>query len=245
MTGKRQNYHPGTVILILFIAFIFLNCEKKEDSTTIIRQEIKISKGSITEEKIEKYEIPDPNKWQTAYPGSWKIEDGVMSGGGSGDIWTVERYGNFALECEFKISPKGNSGIFFRIGDIKNPVQTGIEMQVIDTPGYFGVPLPEENSKHVCGAMYDLLEPMTNVERPAGEWNHVKITCKDNLIDVILNGAHIIHMDVDKWTTPHKNPDGTVNKFDKALIDFPREGHIGFQDHGDPVWYRNVSIKVL
>ena len=53
------------------------------------------------------------------------------------------------------------------------------------------------------------------------------------------------HVDVDEWTTPRMNPDGTENKFEKALKDFPRNGYIGFQDHGDPVWYRNVRIKEL
>jgi len=244
MKRSGQNLCSEISVLLLMGVCVFLGCEKKNDSTTFKREEIKVVEGKTTV-ITEEWEIPDIDTWYTASPGSWKMEDGVMSGGGNGDIWSVKRYGNFILECEFKISPEGNSGIFFRTGDLKDPVQTGIEMQVIDTVGYFGESMPEENSKHMCGAMYDLLEPSSIAEKTAGEWNQVAITCKDNLIEVVMNGIKIIEMDVDKWTTPHMNPDGTENKFNNALKDFPREGHIGFQDHGDPVWYRNVRIKEL
>ena len=81
--------------------------------------------------------------------------------------------------------------------------------------------------------------------KPIGEWNSVVITCKNSLVTIEMNGKKIVTADLDKWTTAHKNPDGTENKFDKALKDFPREGYIGFQDHGSPLWYRNVKLKKL
>ena len=52
-------------------------------------------------------------------------------------------------------------------------------------------------------------------------------------------------MHLDEWTEPNKNPDGTSNKFKTAYKDMPRSGHIGLQDHGDSVWYRNIRIKRL
>ena len=52
-------------------------------------------------------------------------------------------------------------------------------------------------------------------------------------------------MDLDQWTEPNKNPDGSKNKFAKPLKDFARKGYIGLQDHGRPVWYRNIKIKKL
>jgi hypothetical protein len=52
-------------------------------------------------------------------------------------------------------------------------------------------------------------------------------------------------MDLNRWTTPHMNPDGTPNKFETAYKDMPRVGHIGLQDHGHKCWFRNIKIKPL
>ena len=97
----------------------------------------------------------------------------------------------------------------------------------------------------MCGAIYDCLAPSKDMTKPAGEWNRYTITCMDNKIYVVYNGEQIIDMDLNLWSEPHKNPDGTRNKFRNAYIDMPREGHIGFQDHGQPVWFRNLKIKKL
>ena len=84
-----------------------------------------------------------------------------------------------------------------------------------------------------------------NAVKPAGQWNRMTITAKSSKICVVLNNQPILDIDLDDWTEPHKNPDGTKNKFGIAYKDLPREGWIGFQDHGFPVWYRNIKIKEL
>jgi len=181
------------------------------------------------------------NKWQNDDGGKpsagWGIEDGVLTRKvKAGMIWTKERFGDFILDLEFKT--EGNSGIFFRTDNPKDCVQTGIEMQVykrVDKPG-----------KHSCGAIYDALAPSKEMTKD-GQWNHVTITSKDNRIGIVLNGEQIIEMDLNRWTEPGKNPDpdGSKNKFRTALKDFKREGHIGFQDHGANVWFRNIRIRQL
>jgi hypothetical protein len=135
------------------------------------------------------------------------------------------------------VSPNANSGIFFRTGDLKDIVQTGMEVQVHETG--------DGNPRGVNGAIYDVLIPKKQNQTHAGEWNHYTITCRANRIFVVHNGEQIIDMDLNQWTEPHKNPDGTKNKFKTAYKDMPREGHIGFQDHGQPVWFRNLKIREL
>jgi len=96
----------------------------------------------------------DFSGWQNAggkapNPG-WVVEDGAMARTkGAGDIWTKDRFGNFALELEF--TTEGNSGIFIRTDNPRDCVQTGLEIQVLQPVAKPG--------KHSCGALYDAVAP--------------------------------------------------------------------------------------
>jgi len=174
--------------------------------------------------------------WMDAAGGDskWTTEGGTLNRqGGSGDIWTKARFGNFVLDLEFKTT--GNSGVFIRTDQPRNNVQTGIEIQV-DNPG--------GPDRHSVGAIYDLVAPTKNTAK-AGDWNHYVITAQGSRITVELNGETIATMDLDQWTEAGKNADGSPNKFKQALKDWKREGHIGLQDHGAQVSYRNIRIKPL
>jgi type 1 glutamine amidotransferase len=170
---------------------------------------------------------------------AWAVEDGVLTRKGGSDLWTQEQFGDFVLELEFKLDPQTNSGIFLRTADQKDCVQTGIEVQILDS---FGKDPPD---KHDCGAVYDCVAPAKNVVKKPGEWNHIVLTCQGPKIQIIMNGERIIDMDLDQWTEVAKNPDGTPNKFKTAYKDMPRAGYIGFQDHGKAVWFRNIRIQPL
>lgn len=177
--------------------------------------------------------------WQNAggqepRPG-WVVEDATLvRKDRGGDIWTKDRFGDFILDMEFQT--EGNSGIFIRTDNPRDNVQTGIEIQV-DRPA-------KAPGKHSVGAVYDCLAPSKEMTQ-AGQWNHVTITARGPRLTVVMNGEQIIDMDLDRWTTPKQNPDGTPNKFRTALRDFKREGHIGLQDHGAVVAYRNIRLKSL
>jgi len=170
-------------------------------------------------------------------PGSWIMKDGVLACKGKGNIWTKETFGDFVLDLEFKVDKGSNSGVFIRTGDIADFVQTGVEVQIHDTT--------DGTARGSCGAIYDCLAPSKSMARKPGEWNHYTITCKANKIYVVFNGKQIIDMDLNLWTEAYKNPDGTKNKFRTAYKDMPRVGHLGLQDHGDPVWFRNIKINPL
>lgn len=233
-------------IVISFITFItlFLFLILISFGTVLKQSSEKVSVNTLSKKEMQEgwkllFDGKTLDGWKLDKPGSWIVENGTMSRNGSGYIWTNEQYGDFILDLEFKISPKCNSGVFIRTADLKDPVQTGIEMQIMDSQ------LKKEPGKNDCGSIYDCLAPSTYAMKPAGEWNRVIITCKDNLISITMNDKKIINMDLNKWSEPNKNPDGVKNKFNKALKDFARAGYIGFQDHGFPVWFRNVKIKKL
>lgn len=177
--------------------------------------------------------------WQNSAGGSpgagWVIEDGALvRKDRAGDVWTKDRFGDFVLDLEFKT--EGNSGIFIRTDNPRDCVQTGIEIQVY---------LPAGNpSKNSCGAIYNCVAPSKEMSK-AGQWNQITIKALDNQLSVTMNGEQIAEMDLNRWTEPRKNPDGSKNKFRTALKDFKREGHIGLQEHGANVSYRNVRIKPL
>ena len=171
-------------------------------------------------------------------PGSWTMEDGVLTRKGGGSIWTKAAYGDFVLDLEFKVAAGTNSGVFFRTADITNPVQTGIEIQIHDSHG-------REPGTHSCGAVYDIQKPRVNSVRPAGEWNRMSIMAKRSKISIVMNDEQIIDIDLDEWTEANTNKDGTKNKFNTAYKDMARKGVFGFQDHGKPVWYRNIRVERL
>ncbi len=183
----------------------------------------------------------DLSGWQTAdgkpVTKGWVVKDGaIVRETPGGDIWTKDRYGDFVLNLEFKTT--GNSGVFVRTDDPKDNVQTGIEIQV-DIPRGTGKP-----GKHDVGAIYDLVPP-TKKNAKKDDWNKLEITARGNMLTVDLNGEQIAEMDLDRWTEAGKNPDGTKNKYRTALKDFKREGHVGLQDHGAVVMFRNIRIKEL
>ena len=84
----------------------------------------------------------DLTGWQTT--GNWVVgEDGTVSiqprPGESGwtrydaYLTTARKYKNFVLDLEFKFAPQDNSGVFFHVGDLKDHVSRGIEVQIPDT----------------------------------------------------------------------------------------------------------------
>ena len=155
-------------------------------------------------------------------------------------VWTEERYGDFILELDFKVVEGTNSGVFFRTADLQDPVYTGLEVQIANS---YGQQATSRNRS--AGAVYDLMAPTKNAINPPGEWNSYRLTCAGSRVKVMLNGQHVVDMDLAQWRVANQNPDGSWNKFPTPGAAFAREGHIGLQDHGQPVWYRNIRVKRL
>ena len=185
------------------------------------------------------------NGWMTSsqQPSKTPVEDGAINPHKCGGYMMVHEkmWEDFILSLDFKISKGCNSGIFVRTYSLtprpgKDVGFNGIEIAIDDTTsaGY-----------HDTSAIYDLVKPMKNAMKPAGEWNHVEIACNKNIVVVVLNGEKVTRMDLDEFKEQYKRPDGTPHKFDIAFKDHPRKGYIGFQDHGSPCWFKNVKLKPL
>lgn len=139
-------------------------------------------------------------------------------------------FGDFELHIEFKLGPKANSGVFFR-SDPKDPVQGGMEIQVLEDHG-------SPPSTQGSGSLYDVATPTWNLARPAGEWNSYDITVRGSHLVVVMNGWKVLDLDLARLTMP-------IGKFNTPLAEMPREGHLILQDHGGEVVFRNLRVRRL
>lgn len=192
--------------------------------------------------------------WQLLFDGetlaNWKnndgkpiaegvIQDGTINTHGVGGYILVydQEFNDFELSCDVKMSQgECNSGVFVRIGDLADPVFTGIEVQVYSPPG---------TSLHDFGAIYDLVPPAMIATREPGEWNNLLVRCEGPLISSFVNGQLVAEMNCDEFDQPGLRPDGTAHKFGRAIKDFARSGYVGFQDHGNDVWFKNIKLREL
>lgn len=189
----------------------------------------------------------------TLHHNKWIVEDGAIRtclfGGYAkyvppGHLYTAKEYENYVLKLDFKVpaAPKGtHSGIILRVGGKpRDDEAAGLEINI-----YGSQPKP---SFYSTGSFrHDIRLPAKEMLKKDGDWNAFVITVNKNKLAVELNGEKINELDLDEWDVAGKRPDGTAHKLTKmALKDLPRTGAIGFRDdHGSPVWYKNVKLKVL
>ena len=99
----------------------------------------------------------------------WAAEDGVLrytppKEGGGNDLYTEKEYSNFILELEWKIAPRGNSGVKYRM-QWYGKSYLGPEYQMLDnTRRAKDSPL---NKGNATGALYDLVKPTKNAMKPS------------------------------------------------------------------------------
>ena len=163
---------------------------------------------------------------------------------GMGYIWTKADYADFELTLAYKLSPGANSGVFYRT-DKSNPVQAGFEIQLMDNEGFQKKANRTLPPRKQNGSFYDGVAAPKDFSKPVGQWNTFRLLCKGPRVTCHINGGQCFSVNVDDWTTPGKNPDASTNKFKKALKDFPRKGRIGFQNHGQVVWFKDIKIQTL
>lgn len=171
----------------------------------------------------------------------WVAQDGALTRtGAGGDIITTDQFKNFELSIDWKIEPGGNSGIFYRASEENDEIYwNAVEMQVLDDAKH-----PDgKNPLQCAGAAYDLYPAPRGHVRPGGEWNSARLVVDGNHVEHWLNGFKMVEYELGSadWNSkvagskfkPH-------SKFGKNS-----QGHIGLQDHGNVVAYRNIKIRAL
>lgn len=171
----------------------------------------------------------------------WQAEDGLLVRvGGGGDIITRETYDDFELQVEWMVREAGNSGIFFNASEDSGRIFEGApEMQVLDDAGH----VDGQNPLTSAGANYALHPAPRGVVHPAGEWNEARIRVQGDHVEHWLNGQKIVEYDLG-------SPEWQALVAGSKFTEWPEygtyaSGHIGLQDHGDWVGYRNLKIRRL
>lgn len=181
---------------------------------------------------------------RSAFPEKgWEIENGTLKtivGGEVVDLVTKEKFENFDLHLDWKISPGGNSGVMYHVTEaFPQSYNTGAEMQVLDDSKH----KDGENPKTSAGALYALIAPTNKTLKAVGQWNHARLRVLNNHVEHWLNGKKIVEYDLD-------SKELTDLIADSKFKDMPRfakqkTGRIALQHHRDEVWFRNIRIHRL
>ena len=177
----------------------------------------------------------------TAPPAGWMVANGeVTRTTGGGDLITETEFANFELRLDWKISPGGNSGIFYRGTEEYEAIYwSAPEMQVLDD----AVHADGKNRLTAAGSAYALYAAPEGVVKPAGEWNSIRIVVNGNKVEHWLNDQKVVEYELGSadWTAKV-----AASKFSQwPGYGKAARGHIGLQDHGDRVWFRNIRVKML
>ena len=247
-----------TSVLFMAVACFVLSCKDTDsdrDDDDLVQTEEETMQQDREPQETAIFNGNSLDGWK-AYNSNeitqWSVEDGAIAfspaegkRSGTENIISEKAYSNFELSLEWKISEGGNSGIMWGVQEneqFNEPYLTGPEIQILDNKAH---PDAKNGPIRQAGALYDMVEPSSDVTKPAGEWNSLvlRIDHKANKGTVTQNGTIITQFPLhgEEWDNLVKN-----SKF-KDWKDFGKypTGHIALQDHGDKVWYRNIKIKEL
>ncbi|MDP3912235.1 MAG: DUF1080 domain-containing protein [Bacteroidota bacterium] len=190
----------------------------------------------------------------TAMPANWVIEENAMKvllgegknpgQGANGDIlYPGKKFKNFELSIDWKASKAANSGIFYNVREVpgKPIYYAAPEVQVLDNVDASD----NKIDSHLAGSLYDMLPADPKTVKPVGEWNTIVIKVNNGQVTHIQNGVKVVSYSL--WTPEW---DALVNNskfktFPGFTEGIAKEGYIGLQDHGYPVWFRNIKIREL
>lgn len=232
----------------LFIGFVMLMAVSCSPSHTV-------DNALSQKEKDDGYQLLFDGKtldgWRTFRnqpADSWQVDSGTLHCIGStanygaitADLMTANQYENFDFSVDYKISPKGNSGILYMVTeDSAYSYLTGPEYQIIDDVNF---PEQLEPWQHTA-ANYAMNPAPDAAPNPAGEWNHARIVVNGNHVEHWLNGKKVVTYELysDDWQK--RKAEGKW-KDDEGYAKV-KKGYIAFQNHGSEAWFKNIKIKTL
>ena len=185
----------------------------------------------------------DPKKWRALSPEDfakkkaaslvdlkkhWSVEKGEIVNDGSGLYLTTEKdYGDFELHVDYKMLPKGDSGIYLRglpqiqIWDF---TKEGGKWNIGADKGSGGL---WNNSAGAAGK-----DPLVLADKPFGEWNRFRITMIGEKVTIYLNEKLVV------------DNARLENYFDRKGP-LPKVGPIQLQTHGSEIRWRNVFVREI
>jgi hypothetical protein len=186
---------------------------------------------------------------------NWTTSDGKPAGTGwvaekdgvlhratkGGDLYSTKEYSDFEFSWDWKIAPGGNSGVKYRVISYGGE-NLGPEYQLLDDEKHADAKVgPQRQS----ASLYDFVPPDAKAKKlhAPGEWNTSKIVVRGTKIEHWLNGAKVVEMDTstDAWKAALAK-----SKFrNRKEFAQNKKGRIMLQDHGDEVWFRNLTIREL
>jgi hypothetical protein len=254
----------STLLLLFVAAFFALNCNAQSKKNEV-QKKTTVLNTLTSAEKAQGWILLFDGKtnegWRgynkTTFPAAWTIENGALrlKGSGNGEAGAVdggdlvygkEKFSNFNLKIEWKISEGGNSGIFYLAQEVpgKEIWRTAPEFQVLDNERHPDALLGKDGNRK-AGSLYDLIPAKPQNTKPAGEWNTVEIISYQGTIVHKQNGATIVeyHLWTPEWNALVK--DSKFPSYNPDWAKVAKEGLIGLQDHGNDVWFRNIKIRKL
>lgn len=175
-------------------------------------------------------------------PAGWDFDTAtkVLTRRAGTDIVTKQQFASFELELEWKVGPRGNSGVFYWATEETRVIyENAPEMQILDNTGHND----GRNALTSAGANYALNAPVRDVTRPVGEWNTVRVVARGDTVEHWLNGTKIVEYIAG---SPEWQQLVAASKFREwPNYGKARRGHIGLQDHGDVVEFRAMRIREL
>ncbi len=248
----------NVIFFYALLIFSLLNCTPTEQNTNSTTQ---AAENALTEaEKAEGWQLLFDGQSLDQWKGynkqnvgsSWQIDNGVLQlkvEGGSmdgNDIITKEKFENFIFQVDFKLSKGTNSGIFYSVKEVENePIWFNApEYQLIDDESYVASSGLELTKRHLTGDNYDLQSSDENKQlNPIGEWNTAKIVVNNGHVEHYLNGKKIVEYNINSEEWANLVAGSKFSTY--ASYGKTSPGHIGLQDHGQEIAFRNIKIKKL